>query len=97
MNLGGSEILVIIVLALLLLGPDKLPGALRMFGKTMGEIRRFQDMAKTEIEKAMSTPEAKPEQSSKPDSDKPSQPSQATTDGFVSDGIVVPILDEEES
>ncbi len=53
MNLGGAEILVIIVIGIMVLGPDKLPSALRMFGKTMGEIKKYQDLAKGEISKAM--------------------------------------------
>lgn len=39
-NLGGLEILVILVVALLVLGPDKLPGFMRTVGKTVGELRR---------------------------------------------------------
>jgi Tat protein translocase TatB subunit len=53
MNLGGQEILVIIFAALLLLGPDKLPQALRTLGRIMGEVKKYQDLAKREIEKAM--------------------------------------------
>lgn len=40
-NLGGMEILVILVVALLVLGPDKLPGFMRAAGKALGELRRF--------------------------------------------------------
>ncbi|MFN8015079.1 MAG: Sec-independent protein translocase protein TatB [Acidimicrobiia bacterium] len=58
MNLGGPEILVILVVAVIVLGPEKLPAALRMFGKAMGEVKKYQDMAKKEIEKAMSVAEA---------------------------------------
>lgn len=39
-NLGGMEILVILVVALLVLGPDKLPGFMRTAGKALGELRR---------------------------------------------------------
>lgn len=56
MNLGGAEIIVILVVALLVLGPDKLPTALRTFGRVMGEVRKYQDLAKNEIEKAMTMP-----------------------------------------
>ena len=38
--LGGAEILVVLVLALLLFGPDKLPGLARQVGRGMREIRR---------------------------------------------------------
>lgn len=46
MNLGGPEILVIIVVALLVLGPDKLPSALRSIGRVMGQVKKYQDLAK---------------------------------------------------
>lgn len=103
MNLGGSEILVIIVVAILVLGPDKLPGALRMFGRAMGEVRKYQDMAKNEIEKAMNMPDVaknadnKDEQESpnpeEPTLKKKSQPKPASQQN---DEIVKPILDEED-
>ena len=53
MSLGGPEILVIIVIALLVLGPDKIPAAMRTAGKVFGEVKKYQNMAKTEIDKAM--------------------------------------------
>jgi len=39
-NLGGMEILVILVVALLVLGPNKLPQFMRTLGKAFGEFRR---------------------------------------------------------
>lgn len=39
-NLGGLEIVVILVVAFLVLGPDKLPGFMSSIGKAMGEMRR---------------------------------------------------------
>lgn len=40
-NLGGGEILVILLVALIVLGPTKLPPAVRQVGKFVGEIRRI--------------------------------------------------------
>lgn len=40
-NVGGGEILVILVLALLVLGPERLPDAVRKVGRAVGEIRRM--------------------------------------------------------
>lgn len=40
-NVGGPEIIVIGLLALLVLGPDRLPGALRTVGRFVGELRRM--------------------------------------------------------
>lgn len=57
MSLGGPEILVIIVIALLVLGPDKLPQAMRTVGKGYAEVKKYQNMAKTEIDKAIAMAE----------------------------------------
>ena len=40
---GGSEVVVIFVLVLLLFGPDKLPDLARTIGKGMKEIRKASD------------------------------------------------------
>lgn len=40
LNIGGPEILVILVVALLVLGPEKLPRVMRTVGKAVGELRR---------------------------------------------------------
>lgn len=46
-NVGGGELLVIALIALIVLGPERLPEAARTIGKVMGEVRRlstgFQD------------------------------------------------------
>lgn len=52
-NLGGGEILVILLVALLVLGPDKLPGAARQVGKAMGDLRRLTSGFQSEVRKAM--------------------------------------------
>lgn len=39
-NVGPAEVLVILVVALLVLGPTKLPEAARQMGKAMSEFRR---------------------------------------------------------
>lgn len=55
-GLGTSEILVILLVALLVLGPQKLPGIARTLGKTLGEFRRvsteFQRTLNAEVEMA---------------------------------------------
>ena len=40
-GIGSGEILVIIIVALLVLGPEKLPSMARTLGKAMGELRRM--------------------------------------------------------
>ena len=40
-NVGGGEILVILLVALIVLGPTKLPTAIRQVGRFIGEVRRI--------------------------------------------------------
>jgi sec-independent protein translocase protein TatB len=40
-NVGGAEFLVIAFVALIILGPDKLPEAARKIGNVMGELRQM--------------------------------------------------------
>ncbi len=46
-NVGGLEVLVVLLVALVVLGPEKLPEAVRKVGNVVGELRRvsksFQD------------------------------------------------------
>lgn len=50
-SLGGMEILVIFILALLLFGPRKLPEIGRMLGKTVGEFRKATYEFRTSLER----------------------------------------------
>lgn len=52
-NVGAPEMMVIFLLALLLLGPEKLPKAARTMGKVMGELRRYSDGFREEIKSVM--------------------------------------------
>jgi Tat protein translocase TatB subunit len=56
-NLTGSEIVVILLLALVVLGPEKLPDAIRRFGRTYAELKKlgtgFQDEFKAAIDQPM--------------------------------------------
>ena len=40
-NIGGAEVLVILLVALIVLGPTKLPVAIRQVGRFVGEMRRI--------------------------------------------------------
>jgi Tat protein translocase TatB subunit len=53
LNIGTGEILVILLMALLVLGPDKLPGAARTMGKAMREVRRLSNGLQHEMREAM--------------------------------------------
>lgn len=52
-NVGGGELLVILLIALLVLGPDRLPDFARKAGKLMGDVRRVSQGFQTEIRQAM--------------------------------------------
>jgi len=52
-NVGGGEILVILLLALLVLGPDKLPEYARKAGRYMNEFRRMTSGFQEEFRQAM--------------------------------------------
>lgn len=49
MSLGPAEILVILVIALLVFGPHKLPEVGRQVGRTLSEFRKFQDTMKRDL------------------------------------------------
>lgn len=85
MSLGGSEIIVIALVAVLIFGPDKLPTLFRLLGRVTAEIKDFQQMATNEFEKVAN---------SEPVSDKRKEKVERAT--YVEpDGPVAPILDED--
>ncbi|HVF75779.1 MAG TPA: Sec-independent protein translocase protein TatB [Acidimicrobiales bacterium] len=55
-NIGISEILVVLVVALLVLGPNRLPGAARQMGKALQEFRRVTTDFQTDVRDAFSDP-----------------------------------------
>lgn len=73
LNVGPGELIAISMVALIVLGPQRLPGALRQVGKFVGELRKmstgFQDELRNafddaEIEQARRTMEASTPESS---------------------------------
>jgi sec-independent protein translocase protein TatB len=56
LNLGTGEVLVILVVALVVLGPDKLPGAARQAGQWLGELRRISSGFQAELRDALQEP-----------------------------------------
>jgi Tat protein translocase TatB subunit len=56
-NFSGSEIVFLLLLALIILGPEKLPDAVRKFGKTYAEFKKvttgFQDELKSALDEPM--------------------------------------------
>lgn len=49
-NIGPGELVVILIVALVLLGPDKLPEMARTLGKGMRELRRATEDLKDQVE-----------------------------------------------
>ncbi len=58
-NVGGGELLIIFLVALVVLGPTKLPEAARQVGKIMGEFRRLSAGFQNELKSAMDDPVAR--------------------------------------
>ena len=50
MSVGPAEILVILVVALLVFGPQRLPELARQVGSAMRELRRMQDTVRGELD-----------------------------------------------
>lgn len=66
-NVGGPEILVIVIVALVVLGPEQLPKAMRTFGNVMGEIRKVSNGFQAEMRNAMDV-STEPSRTEKPHS-----------------------------
>jgi Tat protein translocase TatB subunit len=52
-NVGGGELLVILLVALIVLGPQRLPEAARTIGKVMGDLRKVSSGFQNEMRSAM--------------------------------------------
>ena len=55
-NLQGSEVIVILLLALVVLGPEKLPDAIRKFSRTYGELKKMGSGFSSEFKSAIDEP-----------------------------------------
>ena len=55
-NIGGGELIVILIIALIVLGPDKLPDAIRRAGRLYGELRRMSSGFQSELRDALDEP-----------------------------------------
>lgn len=55
-NLQGGELVIIALLALVVLGPEKLPEAARWFGRIYAQIRRMGDGFRQEFQSAVKEP-----------------------------------------
>jgi sec-independent protein translocase protein TatB len=55
-NLSGTEIIVILLLALVILGPEKLPEAMRKAGKAYSELRKMANSFQSEVKSVLDEP-----------------------------------------
>lgn len=55
-NISGSEIIIILLLALIVLGPEKLPDAIRRFGRVYAELRDMSRGFQSEVRSAFEEP-----------------------------------------
>lgn len=58
MNLDPEKVLVLLVIALLVLGPDRLPRAARTLGKGLAEVRRYTSSFQAEVNQVLAEPRA---------------------------------------
>ncbi|MBV9664562.1 MAG: twin-arginine translocase TatA/TatE family subunit [Actinobacteria bacterium] len=96
MSVGAPEIIVILLVALIVLGPSKLPEAARSVGKAMAEFRRVTAGLQAEVRDALQdpvsaappAPSSAPEVSVEPVHVPPPQPPAASVPPPVSPEIV---------
>jgi sec-independent protein translocase protein TatB len=89
-NVGGGELLVIFLLALIVLGPDRLPGFARKAGRVLGEVRRISQGFQSEIRQAMDLDDADAKPKAMPPAVprlvEPPAPAGAAPDGGTAEG-----------
>jgi sec-independent protein translocase protein TatA len=71
-NLGPAEIIAILVVALIVLGPKRLPEAGRQVGRALAEVRRWSQGFQSEVRNAI---EAEPAVNGDRPSEPPDRPS----------------------
>lgn len=77
-SIGPAEILVVLVVALVVLGPNRLPDAARSMGKALAELRRMTSGVQAEVRDAFADPPTYP------------KPPPAPTDADVATGSIGP-------
>lgn len=56
-DIGFSELVLVVVIALVVLGPDRLPGAVRTAGLWIGRLKRSFNTLKSEVERELGADE----------------------------------------
>ena len=60
MSLQPNEVLIIVFVALIVLGPTRLPGAIRSIGRAFRQVREFSTTVRQEMDAAISPPTVEP-------------------------------------
>jgi len=59
-SLQPNEVLIIVFVALIVLGPKRLPGAIRGIGRAFRQVRDFSSTVRQEMDATLSTPVIEP-------------------------------------
>lgn len=78
-GIGGQELIVILVIALIVLGPKKLPDLAKSLGRAMGEFQRATTDLKREIDLSGQMQDEKKNAAPSPEPAKPAAEANATT------------------
>ncbi|WP_419931883.1 Sec-independent protein translocase subunit TatA/TatB [Candidatus Poriferisodalis sp.] len=60
MSLQPNEVLIIVLVALIVLGPQRLPGAIRGIGRAFRQVRDFSTTVRQEMDATISPPKVEP-------------------------------------
>lgn len=90
-NIGGGEIALILIVALLLLGPQKLPELARGIGKFMREFRRQTDEVRTLVEREFYSMDQELQREEAPPKAVPSSVQTPAPDGTAEGGPTKPV------
>jgi Tat protein translocase TatB subunit len=97
-SLGPAEILVILIVALIVLGPERLPQAARQLGKAVGEVRRWSSTVQDDLRGALDGDDddysSFPSIAAVPDPVEPASPRTSASGARVVPSWVVPLPGE---
>lgn len=65
-NIGAPELMIIVIVALVLIGPKKLPEIMRALGRGLAELRRTSEDVKDSIQRQVTMEEQKLREEEKP-------------------------------
>lgn len=74
MSLGPGEVLIVLMVALIVLGPDKLPQAARNIAKVYKDVRNFSTSVRSQVEDALELDDTRPPKKPAGPSDNPPKP-----------------------